>query len=105
MSKPPTLQSIAQELALFQMNTLKRLDELQKDKMNADVFTEKVYPLLDMRIKELEDALKISKRNQKTFNNIFRDDLNEVIVATQGTGKQDGAGKPSFFARWFKRKK
>ena len=98
----PTLQSIAQELAMFQLNTLKRLDELQKDKMNADVFTEKVYPLLDMRIKALEDARKVQRKLNQGYTEAYE---NYIIGADYlGDPPSSNYKKPSFFDRLFKRK-
>ena len=85
MSKP-TLQTIAQELALFQLNTLKKQGE--SDELIRILRAESVDH--EKRIKELEDA-------RETRN---------MLEATESASKAEASliPKPSLFERLFKRK-
>ena len=65
------LNDIAQELALFQMNTLKRLGELN-DLISHAVAgvkaTSEALKVMEVRVKELEDARKMQIRLNSQFH-------------------------------------
>ena len=50
-----TLEAVAQELALFQLNTLKRLDEIEKKIKSLEELVKRCA-YLEERVKTLEDA-------------------------------------------------
>ena len=70
-SQERDFQSVKQELALFQMNTLKRLGELN-DLISHAVAgvkaTSEALKVMEVRVKELEDARKMQIRLNSQFH-------------------------------------
>lgn len=92
MSKP-TIETIAQELALFQIQVLKKFDKLEK-KIKAQKPNKDSYKALLKRVNELE------KENERQRNAWMK-------AKTEIEGKElkpQPQPQPSLFAKWFKRK-
>lgn len=93
MKKPPTLKTLAQELALFQIQVLEKLKlineafRLQEKITKADG---KIMGRLLVRVIELEKAMDAQIK------------FNEETTKIEDLRQQP---KPPFFAKWFKREK
>lgn len=89
--KTPKIESMAQELALFQVQVLKRLDTLEKDTGSIVHIN---LSVLEDRIKELEDARKVqTKVNTELFNTAKVGDKIHITAKTV-------RGKPNFWQRY-----
>lgn len=87
----PDLQTKAKELSAFQLNTLKRLDVIEK-KMDGrfDAILK-----LGVDIQELQDAREVQIKLNTEFSEHKLAQIEMNILNTP---------TPSFFTRWFKRK-
>ena len=89
----------------YDKETLNQFKDIDQDKRTQALSEKHQHDLnaTNTHIRALQDRVKVledARTRQIILNTLLRDDLNEVIVSVNGTGKQD-AGKPSFFDRFF----